>query len=340
MITTAAQTYTLTVTLRSDLHLGTPRTADTVRRTLGHVPGSVVRGAYAAAWLTERVGGRRPEVPRTGALREEFLDLFEGGVRFGPLYAAGGPGRLSVLRHKYQAGAGCTPAWDQAAPGPADATRDELSCRTCGQVLEPAKGEIPQPPTTRRGHVERDAEGLARDGALFSRQSLRRSSSPSSPGPPFSGRIVVSRPEQQAALAALRPHLGGRRSSHGLIRADWAPAAHPALPEDPEHFVMVLNSPGVFVDDEGYPTRRPPAAELARRLGVAEGQVRIVRSWTRWAEEGGWHAASGLPKHSELVAAAGSTYVVEAGGAGPAGLAELWRQGVGLRRHEGFGELQ
>lgn len=60
----------------------------------------------------------------------------------------------------------------------------------------------------------------------------------------------------------------------------------------------------------------------------------------RWHTVGGWHLASGLPKSAEVAVAAGSTYLIEPPAPVPDdALAELGRRGLGLRRHEGFGDL-
>ena len=69
--------------------------------------------------------------------------------------------------------------------------------------------------------------------------------------------------------------------------------------------VIRLRSPGIFTDDYGRPAREPSPHNLERALGVP---ARVVRSWTRWEQSGGWHAASGLPKHQELIVSAGSTF--------------------------------
>ena len=106
---------------------------------------------------------------------------------------------------------------------------------------------------------------------------------------------------------------------------------------DDGRLVIRLRSPGIFTDDQGRPSRDPNAAELDEVLGC---QARVVRRWARWETVGGWHVASGLPKPAELAVAAGSTYLIEPSGPVPGdALAELGRRGLGLRRHEGFGDL-
>ena len=101
--------------------------------------------------------------------------------------------------------------------------------------------------------------------------------------------------------------------------------------------VLRLRSPGIFTDPQGRPSRDPDPSELTEVLGTP---ARVVRRWTRWQQAGGWHIASGLPKPSELAVAAGSTYLISAERtvADPV-LAQLGQRSLGLRRHEGFGDL-
>jgi hypothetical protein len=55
---------------------------------------------------------------------------------------------------------------------------------------------------------------------------------------------------------------------------------------------------------------------------------------------GGWHVASGLPKPAELAVAAGSAFIIRTERAvANADIQRLASRGVGLRRHEGFGDL-
>ncbi|MGH3252490.1 MAG: hypothetical protein ACRDOI_40620, partial [Trebonia sp.] len=101
--------------------------------------------------------------------------------------------------------------------------------------------------------------------------------------------------------------------------------------------VIRLRSPGIFTDDYGRPARAPSPAELGAVLGAP---ARVVKSWTRWEQAGGWHAASGLPKHQELTVSAGSTFIIHPERmVDDTALRTLASRGLGLRRHEGFGDL-
>ena len=87
----------------------------------------------------------------------------------------------------------------------------------------------------------------------------------------------------------------------------------------------------------GRPRPEPSRTELTRVLGC---EAWVERRWTRWQEAGGWHVASGLPKPAELAVAAGSAFIIRTERTvATADLHRLAHRGVGLRRHEGFGDL-
>ncbi len=316
---------TLSLTFRQPVQVTQSRRADTINPTLGYVPGAAVRGAFAAAWITLH-GPPEPGHPR----REEFIAVFEGGVRFGPLYVDRLPQSLAVLRHKYALTTACTFAEYDAATA-ADPT-GVPSC-ACGDPLEPAKGQVDDADSLIRRHtsVSVDPSGAAYVGQLFSRDSLRARTV-------VRGEVVGD----DALLAVLagfdQVSVGGRRTTHGLADVALAPA-DPIQPElrDDGDLVIRLGSPAVFVDDEGRPMDTPSERELREILGV---DARVTHAWSRWGLVGGYHAASGLPKHTEVCVTAGSTYLVHPDSpVTPECIARMVRRGLGLRRHEGFGHL-
>ncbi len=319
----------LVLTLRQPAQIGDRARDDFVLSTLEHVPGTVVRGAFAASWLASK-GVSAPGSPQ----RAEFLRLFEGGVRFGPLLR---PGTefvpLSVVTHKYRPLETCAEVeYDQAVTGEAP-----LRCPDCESPLDQVKAlRGDRPPVRRRTSVSIGESGVARRGVLFTRETLEA-------GQEFRGALVATCPALLSVLAGLGPiRVGGRRTTHGL--ADVSIRDEPGGPPRPlaeslddTTLVVRLRSPGIFTDPQGRPSRDPEPAELTEVLGTP---ARVVRRWTRWQQAGGWHVASGLPKPAELAVVAGSTYVISAERAvADAALNELGRRGLGLRRHEGFGDL-
>lgn len=316
----------LTLTLSQPAQIGDRARKNFVLSTMEHVPGSVVRGALAAAWLA-RYGVSRPGTPE----RKQFLDLFEGGVRFGPLLRDGTEFMsLAVVGHKYDPTTACaTVDYDRAMTD----QDPPAYCPDCQSPLEQRRGlHGDRLAPARRTSVAIGEDGTAISGQLFTRELLGA-------GQVFRGTITATA-DQQAVLADLgQVRIGGRRTTHGLaeivIRDSGTPPAAQRRPDG--DLVIRLRSPGIFTDDYGRPVRQPVPHDLERALGVP---ARVVRSWTRWEQAGGWHAASGLPKHQELTVAAGSTFLIHPERVvDDTALRNLAARGLGLRRHEGFGDL-
>ena len=318
----------LTLTLRQPAQIGDRAREDFVLSTMEYVPGTVVRGAFAGAWLA-RNGVSAPGTPG----RAEFLRLFEGGVRFGPLLRPGTEFLpLSVVTHKYPELDGCAEVeYDRALTGDAP-----LRCPDCDSPFEQVKGlRGTRPLVRRRTSVGVGEAGVARRGVLFTRETLEA-------GQEFRGSLVAGDPALLGVLAGLGPvRIGGRRTTHGLAAVGIRDADGSLLPtaqrREDGKLVIRLRSLGIFTDPCGRPRSAPDPAELAEVLGTP---ARVEHGWARWQQAGGWHVASGLPKPAELAVAAGSTYVISTERTvSDAVLNDLGRRGLGLRRHEGFGDL-
>src|ERR1700722_4255296 len=102
----------LILRLRQPAQIGDRPRDDFVLSTQEYLPGSVVRGAFAAAWLS-----RNGVSERGSSQRAEFLRLFEGGVRFGSLLPQGAQDpAFAVISHKYEATGACQEKeYDRAA---------------------------------------------------------------------------------------------------------------------------------------------------------------------------------------------------------------------------------
>lgn len=321
----------LRLTLDQPAQIGDRPRSDQVLATVRHVPGPVVRGALAASWIAEHgapTGSRR---------RREFVDLFEGGVRFGPLFSGQPIPSLAVLAHKYPAGPACTHDDLDEVEYP-DAPS---ACPDCGSPWA-ARKDLPDEDgvvVRRRTSVVIGSTGVADRGGLYTRDTLTPVRSDGS-ALVLTGHLVAQDPALLDCIGQLETvRIGGRRTTHGLARVEVDPAGDPTPPQvlPDGRVVLRLRSPGVFVDTTGRPTAIPGQHLLARFLGP--GCV-VERSWYRWQTVGGWHVASGLPKPVELAVAAGSTYVVRPGRpVAEVDLTRLARHGLGLRRHEGFGDL-
>lgn len=338
--------HQLTITLEQGTHLSVSPHATSISDTLRYVPGGVVRGALAGAWIARH--GRPQDCDK--ALRGDFKQLFGPEARYGyafPITSGGqvdAPPPLSWYTHKYRANARCEDRiWDLA--------REDLpgeTCEVCGSPYDRVKGGR-GPRTYWDTGIGIGTSGTARRGELYSQEELVRDSE-------FTAAIDI--PEEAlptlGELSTIR--LGSGRTTRGRARVTvgegvTTPRVEPewldADPRKPRQrkLVLRLTSPAVLVDELGRPSRDPSPWELRQALGE-ETVRRVGRRWVRWGTVGGWHIASGLPKPDETIVEAGSTYVVEVN-VPPGGpdrelddrVRALLLRGIGLRREEGFGAL-
>ena len=287
--------------------------------SLRHLPGSVLRGALAQAWIREH---GRP----LGALRNEFVELFEHGIAYRSLTPEGSQWTpLSVAVEKYGApgqarqrvdlavNPGLPPGWEMAKPGQTLAAAVRVDTR-----------------------VQLTEHETAEPSRLHSRQSVRG-------GQHLHGWVVGDHPWLEGLAKAQDPlvvRVGGQKSVAGRAELRFE-RAEPPLPEvrDDGQVIVRLTAPAICVDAWGAPESRMPLAEIADLLGLDPSTP--YRQWSRLGRLGGWHQASGLPKPDEVVLEPGSTVVFDAapGSVDPTTLGGLWREGIGLRRAEGFGAV-
>ena len=316
-------TYTMTTLGRTSVGAG-PEVGNT-RSGLAVVPGSTVRGSLAAVWAVDHH-------ETWGAVSQRFADLFEHGATFHQAVPEGYEMQpLSWVRCKYPTSI-CAPGWRDLAREVVNGETPPDLCPTCRGVWAAARGWAPSRlggslvATTR---VALHADGTAREGELYTRRGHEV-------GTRMTGTLVL--PVELLAEAAWfrterRLRVGGQRSVAGAVRwtaADDDPAGDgtPAA----ERAVLRLLSPTIFTDEYGGPT-----TDLLPALRAVLGPVEIVARWLRPERVNGWHAASGLAKPEEWALAAGSTVVLDHV---PADAGELLAGGLGLRRHEGFGQIE
>jgi hypothetical protein len=199
--------------------------------------------------------------------------------------------------------------------------------------------DAPDVGVRRRTSVVIGPSGVALSGGLFSRDTVAQTQADGSPLT-FVGHVMAADSDLLQVIASLETvRVGGRRTTHGLASITVEPgvAPKPAQVLADGRVVLRLRSPAVFVDDSGRPSPRPEAHHLAPYFGP---EAMVKQAWYRWQAIGGWHVASGLPKPVELAVTAGSTYVVRPGRVvSDDDLARLAHDGIGLRRHEGFGDV-
>jgi len=311
----------VTVEAKQRLALGTGSEVSYFTGTHQFIPGSDLRGALAAAWITEH-----GPPTKTDGRAAEFRALFDGPIRYGPLHVSRSEiAPVSARQCKYPKGPGCKATAVDAA------FESGTSCPACGGPAEPHRGEVILPPGVTVDRVTRisidPATEKAVDGELYAHAALPA-------GTVLTG-LIHGRHDWLEEPRTLR--LGGRRTVGGAA----AFLATPVTPEQPAadslvsgRLIIRLIGPAIFTDAAGRPCLEPdPDLDLAA--------CQVERRWVRSAVWQGWHAASHLPKPGELCASAGSTYRITGRADVLRRLAErLPHDGMGLRRGEGFGEVR
>lgn len=318
----------VTAIARQGLAIGGPAEVGFDKTTLPYVPGSTLRGALAAAWIAEH------GIPAAGnPRRKDFIGLFERDVRYGPLFQEGTTVvPLTATWCKYPSTPACG---DWSADAAIDG--DARSCPHCGNGTDTGKGEVTGVRMRRILRTELDDDGRPVDGRLYARHELDS-------GVTYRGHLTGTHPWLQQPREIW---LGGRTSTRGLAQVQVA--AEPGKPAGPVipvpaaadgALVVRLTSPAIIVDDAGRPVLDPVPAIL-QVLGLPSSAVENRRCWTRPVRVGGWHAASGLPKPTELAMEMGSAVRLRLRDQpSPQSLERLAAAGIGLRRIEGFGSVQ
>lgn len=288
------------------------------------VPGSTVRGALAAAWVAQH--GFDWQDPRVRT-------IFESSVWFGQARPEGAKLQgISEVTCKYEErGEGCRKSGYDVALRVASGEPLVARCPSCGGSWDRGRGwhfsDLKIVSSTRTALVH----GVAKNSELFTRRALEK-------GTILRGKVRIDASLDHEALTWLQDEqqvrIGGQRSVLG--EALWSAVRQPESPRRPAarptRVVLRCQSPTIVTADHGGATLDPQTA-LRRALG--EG-VTIVADWVRPIQVSGWHMASGLPKPDEWAIGPGSTFVIEGA---PADLDTLLVHGIGLRRHEGYGDV-
>lgn len=326
--------YTLTPQAR--ISAGRSGQVQNVRTIHEVVPGSVVRGALGAAWWGPTDARFEPaSQPTFDDLFTKLMDVHAAIPRLaeGHKTTEAEFERLSWARCKYRSQPGCPDGWYDQVFAVAQGLSDWLrTCPGCGQPVEhPKQGwKVDQDwsvATVRTALTK----GVATDDMLFTRRAMVREVT-------YTGTLqLASEPDEQVLAWLLEPkeiRVGGQRSTMGACRWEAAVAADES-PEVRGDCVVELRSPAILIDDYGAPSL-DLAAELNKAL-AAEAAGTVQRVWMRQDVVTGWHGIAGLPKPSEWVVAAGSVALITGA---TARTAELLATGIGLRRAEGYGQIQ
>ena len=181
------------------------------------------------------------------------------------------------------------------------------TCKKCEGNLVPSKGERRAPKNTVK-RVALSPSEQAKDDRLYEREALDVRGETlcafveSATGDPKSFLAVDSNDGQRVPL-----RVGGARSVAGRVELSAFEVMQDIGFPTAEWLRLELLTPGVFIDDFGFPTDRPTSECLQRAFGVSG--LRVEKAWTRWTTVGGWGTRSGV-KPEDAAVIAHSVYLV------------------------------
>ena len=107
------------------------------------------------------------------------------------------------------------------------------------------------------------------------------------------------------------------------------------------YFTVNLQSEAIFTAEDGWQRTMVLTAQMLQDMADCSAEVKFVRSFASYGYAGGWNAAWGLPKETELVTNLGSVFVFHTPDidAWLPALQNLENTGIGNRREEGYGQI-
>ena len=313
--------WTITLTTQQRVSLGMGAENAFLTRSHPYIPGSVVRGALAAAWLRE------------GIDRDlGFEMIFETG-RFSNAWPEGVEVQSqSVLRTKYGTNTSDDDrdlAFTTNANSTDHAPKPSEEALKGGFDYSRGFGQLRRRTVTATAMKPR--KHVALDRALYRREALEK-------GTVFTGTLILPEgaelPEEFTKINTI--YVGGRASVMGRTTLEIQRSDPPRIPTSNEVVIRTL-SHSILVDDFGVPMTSFSEALEARGVSVIKNCC-----WADRVESGvagGWHAASGLPKPMEIGLSPGATARIERPKKDDV-LEKLLDEGIGLRRAEGYGWIE
>ena len=107
------------------------------------------------------------------------------------------------------------------------------------------------------------------------------------------------------------------------------------------YFSLNLQSDAILTAEDGWQQSMVLTAPMLKEMAGCKADVTLVRSFASYDYVGGWNAAWGLPKETDLVTKMGSAFVFHTSDidAWLPELQTLENIGIGNRREEGFGQV-
>lgn len=321
-----SQWLKLTVTAQQRVSFGASGEHGFLTRSHPYLPGSVIRGALAAAWFR---AGKQTNDPG-------FKEIFREG-HFGPAYPVGVTlDSQSVSQCKYH-----DPKADHKEF--ADLAFGEDAARSCLAGREELKGDFCGIALINRTATALEARiNQAKDGALYSRELIDK-------GTRFIGYIVLPDNADASFLTGngskgsepgvRQAFFGGRTSVMGRSKVAIKPCDKKFNPDPGKPCVIRTLSPTILVDDYGLPSI-DLAGALKKMVGVTPEGIWNENPRVESGVAGGWHLASGLPKPTEVALTQGVVVRFAKGDMTSKKLQHLLENGLGLRTNEGYGWVE
>ncbi len=323
--------HRLVLEAEQELHLGTGRGSGFAGATHRYIPAATLRGAVCANWWRAN-----PDAD------QRRFDALIAQVWFSDAVISRTPDELQPWVDSLDRQRCKHPRHDATGSCPEDGHDWDVEvCPVCGHRPEPAKGERrlgrdrdhAQAEVRTATRVALDHHEQAIDEKLYAREGL---------GLHDDARLVaylagdpgwLIEPGQGLRVGAART-VAGRVSIEVL---EQMPRPELRLPAGPTMVRVELLTPGVYVDDFGFPTDRPQEEDLRCALGPAvSADVRVERAFTRWTTATGWHAMANRPKPADAAVIAHSCFHVSIQTEAPLTIPALIED-LGLRTSEGCG---
>jgi CRISPR-associated protein Csx10 len=284
-------------------------------RTFDFIPGSSILGWCAYQYLRQ-----------IGVADKEFMRLFvHGGLIFENLYISDEkreylPSPLSLKHPKYK--------HNPVINSLISPCEDHYSLKHYCSIDGPSVQAI-QVETSISFHHDRSYQtGITTEGAVFSYESINR-------GQDFSGKILGTEADLQSVVKWLNPgiiRLGkSKTAQYGEARVSTSGIEPIEKMKDPVGFVsMTLISDTIIQNELGFSTLSIPVLQNKLNIDVTSAQIASNRI------EGIlniWHTR----KPSENTFSAGTTFKLKRL---PVNWQTMESDGIGERRHEGFGRVK
>ncbi len=107
------------------------------------------------------------------------------------------------------------------------------------------------------------------------------------------------------------------------------------------YFTINLQSETILTAEDGWQRTMVLTTRMLQEMAACNTEVKCIRSFASYGYAGGWNAAWGLPKETELVTNMGSVFVFHTPNieAWVPALQALENTGIGNRCEEGYGEI-